>query len=91
MSKKVIYTGTTLSTTFQEICIYINTACHIQNMQMSKYIYEKQDIYLFKSSTLVSSKPWKTYDNEQKWWHNIPRKIVENDFVGDSVMWWLQP
>ena len=35
---------------------YINFVCHIQ---MSKYMYKKQDIYLLKSYTSVSSKPSK--------------------------------
>ena len=39
------------------IYIYINFVCHVQ---ISKYIYKKQDIYLFKSYTSVSSKPSKT-------------------------------
>ena len=35
------------------IYIYINFVSHVQ---MSKYMYKKQDIYLFKSYTWVSSK-----------------------------------
>ena len=35
------------------IYTYINFVCHVQ---MSKYMYKKQDIYLFKSYTWVSSK-----------------------------------
>ena len=39
------------------IYIYKNFVCHVQ---MSKYMYKKQNIYLFKSYTSVSSKPSKT-------------------------------
>ena len=39
------------------IYIYKNFVCHVQ---MSKYMYKKQNIYLFKSYTSVSSKLSKT-------------------------------
>ena len=39
------------------IYIYINFVCHVKT---SKYMHKRQDIYLFKSFTSVSSKPSKT-------------------------------